>query len=117
MHGGRPPRDPPRKNGRPQRHTSFEELDRGKLAEHAIVAGRVPENLLLMRPSGHDHAAADPRRRGALPVPIGLVEVGPKLAPPPLEKHGSAIDSVHADTVEIGGHSFGRRYLRHGPVI
>ena len=146
VHGGRPPRNPPRSRGpgsccsgkrgqtpffvgfgsvgrkkgsdpffRPD--PCFEQLDRRELAQHTVVAGRVPENLLLVRAGRHHDAAAGARRRIAFSVPIRLIELRPQFATAPFEKHRTAIGRVYAYAIEIGRDGVGRRDLRHGPVI
>ena len=94
-----------------------DQLNGRKLTEQAAVPGRVPIDLLVMRPGRHHHLPADAWRGTALPVPIRLVEVGPQLAPSLLEKHRPARHSVHACAVEIADDGFGRGDLRHGSVI
>jgi len=48
---------------------------------------------------------------------VGVVELSPELAAVLLERHRPARGGVHRDAVEARGNVFGRRDLRHRPVV
>ena len=92
MHDGRASRNPA---------PLVDEPDRRQLTEYPPVSGRVPIDLLIMRSRGHHDLAfyamgREPsvhrRRRSDRPgtdvTPIGIVELRPQLAAPPLQAIG-----------------------------
>ena len=95
------PRNPAAIRGQP---------DRRQLSEHAAVPGRVPVDLLVVRPGRHHHAPPDTRDTGFDPAsgtdPIRIVEFRPQLLTADLEAHELADHIADADVVEARSDGF-----------
>ena len=88
----------------------FDAIDHRHDAEFALVAGRVPQRLRVVRSSHLHDGAFDAFAASA------LVERDPKLVAAPAQRDGIA-KAVEVERVELRKHRLPRRGLRHRAVV
>ena len=116
-HGERLPRGV--QHERAARHPLLfvEQIRPGQHVQPPVVPGRVPVDVLVVRPRHHDHAPPDAGALGVGPLPAGVVELRPQLVPPALEPHRAPVDRVDPHAVEVGADGVGGGDLGHRPVV
>ena len=92
-----------------------EQVDGRQHVERALVARRVPVDVLVVRAGDHHHLPGDAGTGARVALPARVVELRPELVAAALQPHRSAWRQVH-HTVEVGAHRFGRGHLGHRAV-